>query len=238
MSPQEQLPPLLQGFGAVPPLVSDIDLSMDDRFLYFSNWLHGDLRQSAREKALKDFSAGKLHVLVATDVAARGIHVDDIDVVIHYDPPSDHKTYLHRSGRTARAGTTGVAVTLIKWDEEMSVKLLQRRLGLDEHPMVEMFSNDERLKDLEADPAAPAEDLAQEFWPGSAGDGVIAQRPPRTAQRPLHRLSAASGARAGASASPAARTAGRPAVSRWSSTSYSRRPTKNFASRFAGGSSI
>ena len=66
--------------------------------------IHGDLRQSSREKSLKDFSDGKLHTLVATDVAARGIHVDDVDVVIQYDPPSDHKTYLHRAGRTARAG--------------------------------------------------------------------------------------------------------------------------------------
>ena len=63
--------------------------------------IHGDLRQSSREKSLKDFSDGKLHTLVATDVAARGIHVDDVDVVIQYDPPSDHKTYLHRAGRTA-----------------------------------------------------------------------------------------------------------------------------------------
>jgi superfamily II DNA/RNA helicase len=66
--------------------------------------IHGDLRQQAREKALARFSEGKLSVLVATDVAARGLHIDDVDVVIHYDPPSDHKTYLHRSGRTARAG--------------------------------------------------------------------------------------------------------------------------------------
>jgi superfamily II DNA/RNA helicase len=110
--------------------------------------IHGDLPQRAREKALQRFTDGKIQALVASDVAARGLDIDLIDTVIHWDPPPDHKTYLHRSGRTARAGTTGVAVTLIKWDEEMSVKLLQRRLGLDEHPMVEMFSNDERLKDL------------------------------------------------------------------------------------------
>ena len=83
--------------------------------------IHGDLRQTARERALKHFTEGKLHVLVATDVAARGIHVDDIDIVIHYDPPEDHKTYLHRSGRTARAGETGVVVTLVLWDQELEV---------------------------------------------------------------------------------------------------------------------
>lgn len=109
--------------------------------------IHGDLRQSARERALADFSSGKLHVLVATDVAARGIHVDEIDVVVHYDPPSDHKAYLHRSGRTARAGTEGVVVTLVLWDQENEVRLLQKRLGL-ELPLVEVFSNDPRLRSL------------------------------------------------------------------------------------------
>ena len=109
--------------------------------------IHGDLRQAAREKSLRQFIVGELPVLVATDVAARGIHVDDVDVVVHYDPPADHKTYLHRSGRTARAGESGVAVTLSLWDEELDVKRIQRRLGLDE-PIVEMFSNDARLTDL------------------------------------------------------------------------------------------
>ncbi len=110
--------------------------------------IHGDLRQSARERALRDFSAGTLHVLVATDVAARGIHVDEIDVVLHYDPPADHKAYVHRSGRTARAGTTGVVGTLVLWDQERDVRVLQKRLGLAELPLVEVFSNDPRLGDL------------------------------------------------------------------------------------------
>lgn len=109
--------------------------------------IHGDLRQNIREKALDRFAQGKLPVLVATDVAARGIHVDDVEVVIHYDPPSDHKTYLHRSGRTARAGTKGLVVTLSLWDEELIVKRLQKRVGLD-IALVEMFSNDERLMNL------------------------------------------------------------------------------------------
>ena len=112
--------------------------------------IHGDLPQRAREKALKRFSEGKLQALVASDVAARGLDIDEIDTVVHWDPPPDHKTYLHRSGRTARAGTTGVAATLLLWDEEMAVKLLQRRLGLEDHPIVSVFSNDERLGDLVA----------------------------------------------------------------------------------------
>ncbi len=109
--------------------------------------IHGDLRQKHREKALADFSEGRLHALVATDVAARGIHVDDVDVVIHYDPPEDHKAYLHRSGRTARAGESGVVVTLVLWNEELEIKRLLKRLQIDQ-PIVEVFSNDERLADL------------------------------------------------------------------------------------------
>jgi superfamily II DNA/RNA helicase len=116
--------------------------------------IHGDLRQNMREKALGSFSSGKMSALVATDVAARGIHVDDVDTVIHYDPPSDHKTYLHRSGRTARAGESGLVVSLVLWNQELEVRRLQKRLGLD-MPLVEMFSNDERLEKLtEFDPEA------------------------------------------------------------------------------------
>jgi superfamily II DNA/RNA helicase len=109
--------------------------------------IHGDLRQGARERALADFISGKVSVLVATDVAARGIHVDGVDVVVHYDPADDHKAYLHRSGRTARAGESGVAVTLQLWNQENDTRLVQRRLGLDV-PVVEIFSNDPRLADL------------------------------------------------------------------------------------------
>jgi superfamily II DNA/RNA helicase len=109
--------------------------------------IHGDLRQEVRERALRRFSAGGLPVLVATDVAARGLDVEDIDVVIHYDPPDDHKGYLHRSGRTARAGRGGLVVTLVLWDQQMEIERIQRRLGI-QAPVVEMFSNDARLADL------------------------------------------------------------------------------------------
>ncbi len=111
--------------------------------------IHSGLRQTAREKALKDFAAAKLPVLVATDVAARGIHIDDIGVVIHYDPPEDHKAYLHRSGRTARAGDAGLVVTLSLWNEERNIRTLMKRVGLD-MPITEMMSNDPRLADLSA----------------------------------------------------------------------------------------
>jgi superfamily II DNA/RNA helicase len=115
--------------------------------------IHGDLRQALRERALKAFAEGELPVLVATDVAARGLHVDAIDVVIHYDPPEDQKSYLHRSGRTARAGEEGVVVTLVLWNQQLEVERIQRRLGI-EQPVVEVFSNDPRLADLRSwDPA-------------------------------------------------------------------------------------
>lgn len=117
--------------------------------------IHGDLRQRQREKALSAFTEGKVDALIATDVAARGIHVDDVDVVVHFDPPDDHKTYLHRSGRTARAGGSGVAITLVLWNQELDVKRIQKRLGLD-IPILEMFSNDKRLEDLSAWESADA----------------------------------------------------------------------------------
>ncbi|MGH9226692.1 MAG: DEAD/DEAH box helicase [Acidimicrobiales bacterium] len=118
--------------------------------------IHGDLRQSARERALKNFAAGKLQVLVATDVAARGIHVDDIDVVIHFDPPEDYKAYVHRSGRTARAGRGGVVATFVLWNQVVEVERLKRHLRIAD-PVVEVFSNDPRLADLaRLAPAVPA----------------------------------------------------------------------------------
>ena len=109
--------------------------------------IHGDLRQSQREKALADFTADKLHVLVATDVAARGIHIDGVDCVIHFDPPEDHKAYLHRSGRTARAGATGVVVSLLLWNQVVEAGVLMRRLAM-KKPVVEVFSNNPHLQNL------------------------------------------------------------------------------------------
>jgi superfamily II DNA/RNA helicase len=76
--------------------------------------IHGNLNQNQRERALRAFTTGHSRVLVATDVAARGIHVDDVDLVVHFDPPNDHKDYLHRSGRTARAGATGTVLSLVE----------------------------------------------------------------------------------------------------------------------------
>jgi superfamily II DNA/RNA helicase len=118
--------------------------------------IHGDLPQRHREKALKDFTDGDLRVLVATDVAARGLDIDEIGIVVHYDPPEDPKDYLHRSGRTARAGESGIVVTLLLWNEELIVRRLQKRLGLN-IPIVQMFSNDKRLADLAGWEPQPSE---------------------------------------------------------------------------------
>ena len=116
--------------------------------------IHGDLTQSQRERALARFVDGSQPVLVATDIAARGIHVDEVETVIHYDPPEDPKSYLHRSGRTARAGASGLVVCLVEWNQQLAVTQLQRRLGLVDIPQVEMLSNDDRLADLAGwDPA-------------------------------------------------------------------------------------
>lgn len=88
--------------------------------------LHGNLSQNARERNLAAFSSGEIRVLVATDIAARGIHVDDVDLVVHVDPPTEHKAYLHRSGRTARAGSGGDVVTVMLPEQRADVRQLTR----------------------------------------------------------------------------------------------------------------
>jgi superfamily II DNA/RNA helicase len=110
--------------------------------------IHGDLPQAARERALRAFAEGKLAVLVATDVAARGIDIDDIGIVIHYEPAKDAKDYLHRSGRTARAGRDGWAVTLVEYNQHTQMRLLQRTLRLPPTDPIEVFSNNPKLRHL------------------------------------------------------------------------------------------
>ncbi|EXG80389.1 DEAD/DEAH box helicase [Cryptosporangium arvum] len=92
--------------------------------------LHGNLAQNARERNLAAFTSGAVKVLVATDIAARGVHVDDVALVVHVDPPAEHKAFLHRSGRTARAGASGVVVTIATPDQQSDVRALARRAGI------------------------------------------------------------------------------------------------------------
>ena len=112
--------------------------------------LHGDLGQGAREQALRAFRSGKVDVLVATDVAARGIDVEDVTHVINYQCPEDEKTYVHRIGRTGRAGKTGIAVTLVDWDDLHRWALINKALDLGIPEPEETYSSSEHLfEDLE-----------------------------------------------------------------------------------------
>jgi superfamily II DNA/RNA helicase len=92
--------------------------------------LHGNLSQGARTRNMDDFHSGRASTLVATDIAARGIHVDDVSLVIHADPPVEHKAYLHRSGRTARAGADGTVVTMMLDEQVRDVRDLTRKAGI------------------------------------------------------------------------------------------------------------
>ena len=107
--------------------------------------VHGDLGQVQREKALKAFRTGKIDVLVATDVAARGIDIDDVTHVINYQCPEDEKTYVHRIGRTGRAGRTGIAVTLVDWDDIPRWQLIDKALDLGMPDPVETYSSSPHL---------------------------------------------------------------------------------------------
>ncbi|MCZ0914294.1 DEAD/DEAH box helicase [Gordonia amicalis] len=128
--------------------------------------VHGDLGQIAREKALKRFRDGAIDVLVATDVAARGIDIDDVTHVINYQCPEDDKTYVHRIGRTGRAGRTGIAVTLVDWDELHRWELIDKALGLGIPDPAETYSTSEHLR----------EDLS---IPETATGRIVAAKPER-----------------------------------------------------------
>ena len=110
--------------------------------------IHGDLGQNAREKALNDFKAGKSDVLVATDVAARGIDIDGITHVINYQCPEDEKTYVHRIGRTARAGAEGISVTFVDWDDLARWKMIDTALVLGLGEPEETYSSSEHLYEM------------------------------------------------------------------------------------------
>ncbi|MCW2525054.1 MAG: box helicase, partial [Frankiales bacterium] len=107
--------------------------------------VHGDLGQGAREQALRAFRSGKVDVLVATDVAARGLDVDDVTHVINYQCPEDPMTYVHRIGRTARAGKSGTSVTLVDWDDLPKWKMICDTLNLPFHEPSETYSTSPHL---------------------------------------------------------------------------------------------
>ncbi|MBC2588280.1 MULTISPECIES: DEAD/DEAH box helicase [Rhodococcus] len=150
--------------------------------------VHGDLGQIAREKALDRFRKGKIDVLVATDVAARGIDIDDVTHVVNYQCPEDEKTYVHRIGRTGRAGRTGIAVTLVDWDDIPRWQLIDKALDLGLSDPVETYSSSPHLFEELGIPEgttgtvrkAPAERPAREEAAEAAED---AARPKRTRVR-------------------------------------------------------
>jgi superfamily II DNA/RNA helicase len=141
--------------------------------------LHGDLTQSARRRALDDFSTGRARVLVATDVAARGIHVDDVDLVVHYDPPADPKDYLHRSGRTARAGASGTVLSLVLSDQVREHQRMRERAGVQASALT-VVPGHPAVREL----AASGEPIDLTAIPPRAPMSPRTERPRRYAGRP------------------------------------------------------
>ena len=128
--------------------------------------IHGDRSQGQRERALADFTSRRVTTLVATDVAARGIHVDDVGVVVHFDPAGTDKDYVHRSGRTGRAGADGLVVTLVAPDKMKDVRTMQRALGMRQG--VGPVQLDEMTAVRPVRPAAPVEAAAPAVPPAPA----------------------------------------------------------------------
>jgi superfamily II DNA/RNA helicase len=124
--------------------------------------VHGDLGQAQRERALRAFRHGKVDVLVATDVAARGLDVEDVTHVVNYECPEDDKAYLHRIGRTGRAGRSGVAVTFVDWNDLQRWKIINDALGLGHPEPPETYSTSEHLFSALGIPASAGSRLAPE----------------------------------------------------------------------------
>jgi superfamily II DNA/RNA helicase len=163
--------------------------------------LHGNLSQNARERNLAAFSSGEASVLVATDIAARGVHVDEVELVVHVDPPVEHKAYLHRSGRTARAGSAGDVVTVVLPDERRDTAALLRRAGINVAPQ-QVSPDSAQVAALVGEVApyrAPAAPKAVE-QPRPAGDRPQRRRrpnPPRQGEQHARGQRTDSGARPG-----------------------------------------
>ncbi|MEA5117152.1 MAG: DEAD/DEAH box helicase [Propionicimonas sp.] len=166
--------------------------------------LHGNLSQNARERGLKAFADGQVRVMVATDIAARGIHVDDVELVVHVDPPAEHKAYLHRSGRTARAGQAGDVVTLVLPEQRKDFQSLSRAAKISVAP-VSVRPGDEALREL-AGPVAATVAL-QDAPAAAARRGEPRPAPQSSASRGNRNRKAGSG-RSGSAAAGAARPAG------------------------------
>ena len=188
--------------------------------------VHGDLNQEQRERAMAAFKAGKKDILIATDVAARGIDVNDVTHVINHTVPDDHDTYLHRAGRTGRAGKTGIAVTFVDWADMHKWALINRALEMNQPEPVETYSSSPHLyEDLDI-PAGSKGRLKATPIPRAEKE---ASRPPRS--------------RSGSSGGGGQRSADRPAASSQSSGDGSARaegsgtPRRRRRRRTGGGAS-
>ncbi|WP_396904220.1 DEAD/DEAH box helicase [Mycolicibacterium phlei] len=151
--------------------------------------VHGDLGQGAREKALKAFRTGEIDVLVATDVAARGIDIDDVTHVINYQIPEDEQAYVHRIGRTGRAGKTGVAVTLVDWDELPRWEMIDKALDLGCPDPPETYSSSPHLYEELKIPADAKGTVGRPFRPDAKRETTdrARERPTRTRTRTRRR---------------------------------------------------
>ena len=205
--------------------------------------LHGNLSQPQRDRNLAAFGAGDVRVLVATDVAARGVHVDDVELVVHVDPPMEHKAYLHRSGRTARAGSEGDVVTLVLPTQEKDLALLMRKAGI-QAPTQRVTPNSDAVVALIGDRAEYVKPLpraaAQSQGGGGRSQGANAQR-----KRAARGGDAAAQPRADRSGRPArsggrsgsASGSGRPARSGSGATASTRGGSSSYYSTSTGGGS-
>jgi superfamily II DNA/RNA helicase len=182
--------------------------------------IHGGRSQRQREQALDSFRRGRVDALIATDVAARGVHVDGVECVVHFDPPDDTKAYVHRSGRTARAGLTGVVISFVGRDKARSTRRLQEELDL---PIGLVRPDVDDLRGPDAPPRrqrpARSEPAVSSGEPGRSGQPVPSGRPSRQLvaaaqrsgeRRPLQDGRDAHAAPAGQRHRPATRTGARP----------------------------
>jgi len=178
--------------------------------------LHGNLSQNARTRNMEAFHSGKATTLVATDIAARGIHVDDVALVVHADPPVEHKAYLHRSGRTARAGAKGTVITLMTDEQVRDVRDLTRAAGIKptitkitgaSHPMLTQLAPGERSLPGGLVTAAPDENAGRGGGSGRGGGGG---RGRRSGGGNGGGRSGGSGTRTSTSAKPAAKSGAKP----------------------------
>lgn len=177
--------------------------------------LHGNLSQNARVRTMDAFHSGAAATLVATDIAARGIHVDDVAVVVHADPPTEHKAYLHRSGRTARAGNEGTVITLMTDDQVRDVRDLTRKAGITAtttkvgtgHPLLKVLAPGERSFSGPFVATGGAHEQSSRQRPRAGSGG--APRPARPPRAPSRRGSAPTQRSGGAAAFSARTRAGR-----------------------------